>query len=110
MNEKEHPQDLDPSWLGHSIGRWDGDTLVVDSVGFNDKTWLDGVGHPHTEALHMLEHIRRVDHDTLQDDFTFDDPKAYTKPWTGQYFFRLHPTWKIDEHVACDDRFPEQRQ
>ena len=100
---REHPKDLEPTYMGHSIGKWDGDTLVVDTIGVNDKSLLDSEGHPHTDALHVVERIRRVDHDTLQFDFTFDDPKAYTKPWTGQKVFRLKPGWEIAEHIICED-------
>jgi len=98
----KHPsqEDLDDTWTGHSIGSWEGDTLVVDTVGFKDKTWLDNVGHPHSDALHVVERIRRVDRETLQIDFTFDDPKAYTRPWTGQKVFRLG--WEISEQVCAD--------
>ena len=65
-----HKQDLDPTYNGDSVGKWDGETLVIDTIGFNDVTWLDHVGLPHTEALHVVERIRRVNHDTLVDDFT----------------------------------------
>lgn len=101
---QELPEDPDPFWMGYSIGRWDGDTLVVDTIGLNDKTWLDSVGHPHTEALHVVERIRRVDADTLEIDFTFDDPKAYTKPWTGKMGYQLNPGWQIMEHFACENK------
>ena len=104
---REHPnqEDMDPMWMGHSIGRWDGDTLVVDTVGLNGngEKWLDAVGHPHTDALHIVGRWRRVDQDTLQVDFTFDDPKAYTKPWDGQWVFTLKPDWEIAEYVHCED-------
>jgi hypothetical protein len=96
---REHPKDPDPTWWGDSIGRYDGDTLVVDSVGFNDKTWLDPVGRPHTEALHIVERFRRVDHETLEDDLTFDDPGAYVRPWTGKVVFKLDPVGKMVEMV-----------
>ncbi len=86
-----HNQDLAPTWMGDSIGKWEGDTLVVDSTNFNDKTWLDRGGHPHSEALHLTERIRRVDHDTLEIAFTIDDPKAYTKTWTGGRLAVLQP-------------------
>src|SRR3984957_12650132 len=65
---RPHPKNLDPTWMGNSIGKWDGDTLVVDTIGFNDKTWLDMVGHPHSDALHVSERARRVDRNTLEDD------------------------------------------
>jgi len=96
-----HDPGLVPLWMGYSTGRWEGDTLVVDAVNFNDKTWLDRVGHPHSEALHVVERFRRVDHDHLVDDITINDPKAYTRPWTAQIKFRLRP-WKLTEQF-CED-------
>ena len=104
---RQHPKNPDPyaaQWLGESIGEWEGDTLVVDTVGFNDKTWLDRAGTPHSDALHLVERIRRVDHATLQIELTIDDPKAFTKTWSSQLLFQLKPGWKIDEH-SCKD-FP----
>jgi hypothetical protein len=90
---RKHPDDPDPTWGGDSIGWYEnGDTLVVDTVGFNDKTWLDQVGHPHTEKLHLTERFRRVDQDTLQLDLTIDDPGAYTKPWNSQRIFTSSKT------------------
>jgi len=77
-----HPDDLDPTWYGHSIGRFEGDTLVVDTVGFNDKFWFDFAGHPHTEQLHTIERFRRPDANTLEYEVTIDDPGAYTRPFT----------------------------
>jgi hypothetical protein len=103
MDGRQHPQDLTPSWMGHSIGMWEGDTLVVDTVGFNDKTWLDAEGHPHSDELHLVERIRRVNHDTMSIDFTIDDPKAYTKPWVSHAIFELKPGWNIGEVVCVDD-------
>jgi hypothetical protein len=97
-----HNQDLAPTWMGDSIGRWEGDTLVVDTTNFNDKTWLDRGGHPHSEALHLTERIRRVDHDTLEIAITIDDPKAYTKTWTAKQYFQLRPKWNIME-LICED-------
>ncbi len=82
--ERGHPKDPDSTWLGDSVGRYEWDTLVVDTIGFNDKTWLDHPGHPHTDALHIIERFRRLDHDTLEILFTVDDPRAYTKPFTGR--------------------------
>jgi len=70
-----------PSWMGYSVGRWDGDTLIVDSVGFNDKTWLSRYGQAHTEALRVRELYRRRDFGHLQVEVTFTDPAAYAKPW-----------------------------
>jgi hypothetical protein len=99
---RQHPQDMVPSWMGDSIGKWEGDTLVVDTVGFNDKTWLDQVGHPHSEDLHLVERIRRVSQDALSIDITIDDPKAYTKPWVVHLNYDLKPGWNIGEEV-CED-------
>jgi hypothetical protein len=98
-----HPKDLEPTYMGNSIGKFEGDTLVVDTVGFNDKTWLDPMGLPHSDALHVIEHIRRVDHDTLVDDYTIEDPKAYSKSWTAQKIFKLKPDWRIQEYVCAED-------
>jgi len=99
---RPHQKDAAATWMGDSIGKWEGDTLVVDTVGFNDKTWLDAVGHPHSDQLHLVERIRRVNHDTLTIDLTIDDPKAYTKPWGGHEVFELKPTWNIGEMI-CED-------
>ena len=101
---RDHAAGLEPTWTGDSIGKWDGDTLVVDTVNLNDKTWFDLLGTPHSDALHVIERIRRVDHDTLQINFTFEDPKAFTKTWTSQKVFRLRTGWDIMERV-CQDNF-----
>lgn len=101
---RDHPKDANPTWMGDSIGRWDGDTLVIDSTGFNDKTWLDVSGHPHSEALHMVERMRRVDHDTLMIDITIDDPLAYTMPLKTQRKYILKPGWNIMEYICEDNR------
>ena len=98
-----HPKDLEPTYMGNAIGRFEGDTLIVDTVGFNDKTWLDPMGLPHSDALHVIEHIRRVDHDTLVDDYTIDDPKAYKKTWNAQRTFKLKPDWQIQEYVCTEN-------
>jgi hypothetical protein len=90
--------------MGQSIGKWDGDTLVVDTIGLKDITWLDRAGHPHSDALHVVGRMRRVNRDRLQIDWTFDDPKAFTKPWTGRTIYRYHPDWTLAEFISCDDR------
>jgi hypothetical protein len=99
---REHPKDLSPSWMGDAIGKWEGDTLVVDTIGFNDKTWLDNDGLPHSEDLHLVERIRRPDHDTLTIDTTIEDPKAFTKSWNAHAIYELKPTWNLGE-VVCED-------
>lgn len=99
---REHDASLGPSWLGDSIGHWEKDTLVVDTVNFRDVGWLDRLGHPHSDALHVIEHINRPDHDHLMDEITIDDPKAYTKPWTARLEFLLRPAWTLEEQF-CED-------
>jgi hypothetical protein len=89
LDGRQFAEDLNPSWLGYSIGKWDGDTLVVDSKGFNGKTWLDQAGKPTTEALHVTERYRRKNFGTLEIQITIDDPKAYTKPWSVTEEVRL---------------------
>ncbi len=97
---KPHREDPDISWYGESVGTWDGDTLVVDSIGFKDSTWLDGVGHPHSEELHVIERMRRVDPETLQIDFTFEDPIAYAHPWKSTLTAKLVHDGKMTETVT----------
>ena len=80
-----------PTWLGYSVGRWEGDTLVVDTRGFNDRSWLDGLGHPHTEDLHVIERYRRLDFGHMKIVFTIDDPKTYRKAWTNTMPAELTP-------------------
>ena len=102
IDGRKHPADRKLSYNGHSIGHWEGDTLVVDTIGLNGKMWLDRVGHPDSDQMHIIERIHRVDDKTLQVEFTFDDPKSYVTPWTALMRFRLQPDWDIMEHV-CED-------
>jgi hypothetical protein len=83
MDGRALPKNPDPAYMGYSVGKWADEMLVVDTIGFNDKTWLDNVGHPHSDALHVVERFQRIDSDTLQITFMFDDPKAFEKPWTA---------------------------
>jgi hypothetical protein len=85
MDGREHPKDLLPSYFGHSIGHWDGDTLVVDTVGFNERSWFSRDGLPTTDQLHLIEHYSRPDFNTLNYDVTIDDPGAYTAPWNSGF-------------------------
>ncbi len=80
---RTHPKDLSPTWMGDSIGKWEGDTFVVDTVGFNEKSWLDFYGDPHSEDMHLIERYKRVDHNTLSLQLIVEDPKAYTATWIG---------------------------
>ena len=102
VDGRKHEEALGPSYMGDSIGHWEGDTLVADTVNFNDKTWLDRMGHPHSDQLHVIERIRRVDKDHLVDDMTIDDPKTYTKPWSAHLTFAVHPKWTLQEQF-CED-------
>jgi hypothetical protein len=78
LDGRGHPKDPDPLWMGDSIAKWDGDTLVVDTIGFNDKTWLNGQGLPHSDQLHVIERYRRLDAGRLEIEITLEDPKAFT--------------------------------
>jgi hypothetical protein len=92
------PKDPDPSWLGYSVGHWEGDTFVVDTIGFNDKLWADPWGDPRSEKMHLTERYRRVNNDTLELQIIIDDPKAYTKVWTSPpKLHKLEPGWEIAE-------------
>jgi len=104
LDGRKHPDDITPTYMGNSIGTWQGnDTLVVDTVGFNDSTWLDRIGHRHSDQLHIVENFKRVDLNNLHVDITMEDPKALAKPWQGQMFFELHPEWDIMEQVCTDN-------
>ena len=92
------PKDPDPSWLGYSVGKWEGDTFVVDTIGFNDKLWVDVYGSPRSDQMHLTERYRRLNHDTLELQITMDDPKAYTKVWANPpKLHKLEPAWEIAE-------------
>lgn len=99
---RPHDKDAGALWMGDSIGKWEGDTLVTDTASFNDKTTLDREGYPHSDAMHLVERIQRVAHDSMTIDLTVDDSKAYTRPWQAKLIFQLRPDWKIMEHV-CED-------
>jgi hypothetical protein len=108
MDGREHPAHLEPSYYGHSVGRWEGDTLVVDTVGFNEKFWLDREGEPHTDKLHLIERFSRPDFNTLRYEVTVDDPGAYTALWTGGFLLRWSPGTELFEYVCQDNnRSPE---
>ena len=116
MDGRDHPDDPDPTWYGHSIGRWDGDTLVVDSVGFNDRFWFDYLGHPHTEQLHIVERYTRTDMDNMTIEVMIDDPGAYEKPFTvagaariqeGEILEYICNEYNIDlEHIDAPAQLP----
>jgi hypothetical protein len=99
-----HPETLNPTWFGYSVGKWDKDTLVVDTVGFNDLTWLDVSGYPHTESLHTTERFTRRDFGHMDLVVTIDDPKTYTKPWTPTLHFELRPDSELIEEICDNER------
>ncbi|HUO21812.1 MAG TPA: hypothetical protein VMU59_04785 [Caulobacteraceae bacterium] len=100
-----HPSDPDPSYMGDSIGHWEGDTLVVDTVGLNDKTTLDLVGTPHTEALHVVERYRRISPSKIEVRVTIDDPGAFSKTWETRGSYKLtEPGTHIQEYVCENNR------
>jgi hypothetical protein len=101
----DHPEDPDPQYWGHSIGWYEnGDTLVVDTVGYNDRSWLDQVGHPHTEKLHTIERFKRVGDNQLEYDITVDDPGAYAAPWPGHRNFVKSTTGFMRYQWVCSVR------
>jgi len=100
---RKHPDSLELTWEGNSVGHWEGNALVVDTVGFRPETWIDDNGHVHSDKLHMVERIQRIDFNTLQIDLTLDDPKALEKPWTEHIFRKLRPDWDIREDVRCTE-------
>ncbi len=103
MDGRKHPADPDPTWYGHSIGWYEGDTLVIDTVGFNDKFWFDFRGHPHTEKLHTIERWTRKDLGTLVSEITIDDPGAYSKPFTVSFTARLRPGEELLEYICQEN-------
>ena len=104
MDGRKHPDDAGALWMGHSIGKWDGDTLVVDTVGMIDTTWLDLFGTPHSDALHVVERIRRIDANTMQSDITLDDPKTFTRPLNGKLVYQSRSGRDLEPVLTCEDK------
>jgi hypothetical protein len=100
-----HPSDPNPSWFGYSVGRWEADTFVVDTIGFRDDTWLDGFGHPGTPQLRTLERFRRRDFGHLELVITIEDPTAYVQPWTANIQFDLLADTNLLEYVCENNRY-----
>ncbi len=100
MDGRTHPKDLKPSYYGHSIGWWEGDTLVIDSTGFNESFWLDRRGIPHTEQLRTIERLTRVNAQVINYEITIDDPGAYTAPWKGGFGLRWSGDVELFEYVC----------
>jgi hypothetical protein len=97
------PRDPNPTWRGYSVGKWDGDTLVVDTSGFNDDEWILPGRRPHSDALHIFERYRRPDFGHLEIQFTIDDPKVYTKPWTIKVNSHLVPDTELLEYICNEN-------
>ena len=99
----EHPEEMMPTYYGHSTGRWDGDTLVVDTVGFNERFWMDRRGFPHTEQLHIVERFTRTSLERMTYEITIEDPGAYTRPWTSGFYLVWTPDWENFEYVCQEN-------
>jgi hypothetical protein len=108
MDGRSHPNDLTPTYYGHSIGWWEGDTLVIDSVGFNEDFWLDRRGLPHTEQLHTIERFTRIDADTITYEITIDDPGAYTAPFTGWFNLQLERGTELFEYICQQANYADE--
>lgn len=105
----EHPKNITPTWFGDSVGKWDGDTLVIDTIGFNGKTRLDTIGHPHSDQMHVIERWSRPDLGHINYEITIDDPKTYTKPWKNTRVFTLRTDWDIMEY-SCEENNKDYRE
>jgi hypothetical protein len=105
MDGRPHPEGnaLNPTYFGHSVGHWEGDTLVIDTVGFNEKTWIDYGGHMHTDELHTIERITRPNRDTLHYEVTIDDPGAYTSPWTVAWDIPWMEGAELQEYICQEN-------
>jgi hypothetical protein len=103
MDGRAHPKDPNPSYLGHSTGRWENDSLVIDSVGFNERFWFDRTGLPHTDHLHLIERITRTDVNTIKYQVTVDDPGAYTEKFSTGIVLRWTAGPELFEYVCQDN-------
>jgi hypothetical protein len=111
LDGRPHPSGdaLNPTYLGHSVGRWEGDTLVVDVVGFNEQTWLDYYGHPHTDQLHIVERFSRPNKRTLHYEALVDDPGAYLKPFTIRWDITWNARGELSEYICQENNKYMQR-
>jgi hypothetical protein len=103
LDGRELPKDPEPSWMGYSVGRWEGDALVVETVGFNDQTWLDGLGHPHSDAMRVIERFERRDVGRMDIEIEIDDPKAYTRPLRYVQPQLLLPDTELLEYICAEN-------
>jgi hypothetical protein len=103
LDGRSHPAEPNPTWFGHSVGKWDGDTLVIDTVGFNGKTRLDTLGHPHSDELHLIQRFMLRDATHMDYEVTIDDQKTYTRPWKNS---RVYTRMKLGEELieySCEE-------
>ena len=107
--DAKHPDDVVPGYMGESVGHWDGDTLVVDTIGFNDKTWLTSTGTFHSDALHVTERYTRVDKDQINYDVTMEDPNVLTEPWTINTTLMLREGTRLREYVCAENNLAPER-
>jgi hypothetical protein len=101
LDGRKLPDDPEPTWYGYSVGHWEGNTLVVETTGFNDRSWLDTDGHPHSDQMQIEERFQRVDHDTIDAKMTVIDPKAYMAPWITSVTWKLSPKQKMREDLCA---------
>ncbi|MDG2176293.1 MAG: hypothetical protein P8M72_09230 [Gammaproteobacteria bacterium] len=107
MGSSSHPDYVNPSYFGHSIGHWEGDTLIVDTIGFNERFWIHREGYPHTESLQLIERISRPKMDTLRYEVTLDDPVAYTAPWSTVWTKTWDPGVEFIEYFCQDNNIDQ---
>jgi len=107
MDGRPHPENLQPSDRGHSVGRWEGDSLVIDTVGFNEKVWIDNLGMPTTDRLHTIETIVRSNYSTIRYEISIDDPGAYTATWKSGFYLRWTPGESFEFVCQENNQAPE---
>jgi len=100
---------LNPTWYGHSVARWEGDTLVIDTVGFNDRSWFDFVGNPHSDQLHVIERYTRKNAAEMTNQITIEDPVMYSRPWTVSFTARARPDEELMEYICQENEKDSQR-
>ena len=108
MDGRSHPTNPSPTNYGHSIGWWEGDTLVIDSIGFNEDFWFERRGLPHTEQLHTIERLTRVDASTIEYRVTIEDPGAYTAPWTGGFDLNWEEGTELFEYICQEANYAHE--
>lgn len=109
IDGRPHAKDPDPTWFGNAVGKWEGDDLIIDSIGFNGKIRIDTIGHPVSEQLHTIERFHRRDLGHIDYVLTIDDPKTYTHPWNSVRTWTLRPDWEIMEY-SCEENNKDIRE